>query len=59
MVQSLVVIYLFCCQLVDYLEENYAKELQQGATVLELGAGTGVVGVSMACMGARVVLTDR
>lgn len=31
----------------------------QGKRVVELGCGTGVVGVTMACLGAQVVLTDR
>jgi len=33
-------------------------KLAAGATVLELGSGTGVVGITAACLGARVVLTD-
>ena len=31
----------------------------QGKQVLELGCGTGVVGITMACLGAHAVLTDR
>lgn len=34
------------------------QRLQAGGTVLELGAGAGVVGLAAALMGARVALTD-
>lgn len=30
----------------------------QGKIVLELGCGTGIVGITAACLGARAVLTD-
>ena len=33
-------------------------EFMQGKRVLELGCGTGVVGIIAACLGARAVLTD-
>ncbi len=45
-------------RLVDFLDFNYREEMA-GAKVLELGTGTGVVGISAACMGAHAVLTDR
>uniref|UniRef100_A0A1D2AE27 Protein N-lysine methyltransferase METTL21A n=1 Tax=Auxenochlorella protothecoides TaxID=3075 RepID=A0A1D2AE27_AUXPR len=35
-----------------------AANLLQHVTLLELGSGTGVVGLSAACLGARVTLTD-
>jgi predicted nicotinamide N-methyase len=43
-----------------YLEANPREATAiQGASVLELGAGTGVLGLALAhCLGARVVLTD-
>ena len=33
-------------------------ELVYGKRVLELGCGTGIVGITAACLGARAVLTD-
>eukprot|EP00467_Chlorarachnion_reptans_P014086 CAMPEP_0114489682 /NCGR_PEP_ID=MMETSP0109-20121206/2024_1 /TAXON_ID=29199 /ORGANISM="Chlorarachnion reptans, Strain CCCM449" /LENGTH=207 /DNA_ID=CAMNT_0001666219 /DNA_START=337 /DNA_END=960 /DNA_ORIENTATION=- len=45
-------------RLVDYLEGNHRESLK-GARVLELGTGTGIVGISVATMGADVVMTDR
>eukprot|EP00954_Amorphochlora_amoebiformis_P019273 1331609-Amorphochlora_amoeboformis.AAC.2 len=34
------------------------RESITGAKVLELGTGTGIVGISVASMGANVVVTD-
>lgn len=31
----------------------------RGKRILEVGCGTGVVGITMACLGAQVMLTDR
>mmetsp|Transcript_5370 Transcript_5370/g.9002 ORF Transcript_5370/g.9002 Transcript_5370/m.9002 type:complete len:322 (+) Transcript_5370:128-1093(+) len=45
-------------RMVDYLEKNNRDSLR-GAKVLELGTGTGIVGISVASLGANVVLTDR
>jgi len=45
-------------RLIDFLEENHREEIK-GAKVLELGTGTGIVGISAATMGADVVMTDR
>ncbi|KDO25906.1 hypothetical protein SPRG_08847 [Saprolegnia parasitica CBS 223.65] len=46
--------------MVDYFSRNVrARQQLQGASVLELGSGTGLVGLALACMGpASVVLTD-
>ncbi|EQC28606.1 hypothetical protein SDRG_13685 [Saprolegnia diclina VS20] len=46
--------------MVDYFSRNgRARQQLQGASVLELGSGTGLVGLALACMGpASVVLTD-
>ena len=41
-----------------YLESAFAPTGLQGKAVVELGAGTGVVGLACAAMGARVTLTD-
>ncbi len=35
-----------------------AAELVKGRQVLELGCGTGVLGITLACLGAQVTLTD-
>eukprot|EP00468_Gymnochlora_sp_CCMP2014_P004541 CAMPEP_0167759924 /NCGR_PEP_ID=MMETSP0110_2-20121227/11295_1 /TAXON_ID=629695 /ORGANISM="Gymnochlora sp., Strain CCMP2014" /LENGTH=207 /DNA_ID=CAMNT_0007646367 /DNA_START=137 /DNA_END=760 /DNA_ORIENTATION=+ len=45
-------------RLISYLEEEHLESLQ-GAKVLELGTGTGIVGISVASMGADVLVTDR
>jgi len=45
-------------RLVDYLEKN-ERDMIRGSRVLELGTGTGIVGISVASMGAEVVVTDR
>ena len=36
----------------------HSRSIWQGASVLELGSGTGVVGLAAACLGAHVVATD-
>ena len=41
-----------------YLESAFAPTGLQGKAVVELGAGTGVVGLACAAKGARVTLTD-
>ena len=43
-----------------YLEHNpREQEALRGASVLELGAGTGILGIALAhCLGSHVVLTD-
>ena len=41
-----------------YLESAFAPTGLQGKAVVELGAGTGVIGLACAAMGARVTLTD-
>lgn len=35
-----------------------SAELVYGKRVLELGCGTGIVGITAACLGARAILTD-
>jgi predicted nicotinamide N-methyase len=43
-----------------YLEKKYAADLQmKGVNVIELGSGTGCVGLVAAALGARVILTDQ
>lgn len=37
---------------------SWQRRLAEGAKVLELGSGTGVMGISLAATGAQVVLTD-
>ncbi|XP_061642272.1 EEF1A lysine methyltransferase 3-like isoform X1 [Phyllopteryx taeniolatus] len=43
-------------QLCQYFEEQHVE--LRGRRVIELGAGTGVVGILAACLGADVTLTD-
>lgn len=38
--------------------QSWKHRIQAGARILELGAGTGVAGLSLAAVGAQVVLTD-
>ncbi|GAB5356994.1 hypothetical protein AAMO2058_000335700 [Amorphochlora amoebiformis] len=45
-------------RLIDFLEKEHRESIM-GAKVLELGTGTGIVGISVASMGANVVVTDR
>jgi predicted nicotinamide N-methyase len=43
-----------------YLEKKYAADSQmQGINVIELGSGTGCVGLVAAALGAHVILTDQ
>jgi len=44
-------------ELARYLVQNRASALR-GASVLEIGSGTGLVGITCACLGASVTLTD-
>lgn len=45
--------------LLQWLSEPQNRGLFEGKSVLELGSGTGIIGLSLAQMGARrVVLTD-
>ncbi|KAL1492942.1 hypothetical protein ABEB36_011103 [Hypothenemus hampei] len=46
--------------LAKYLEEIYKKNSKQfqNLTVVELGSGAGCVGLTAACFGAKVLLTD-
>ncbi len=44
-------------RMVDYFLSN--RHLVEGARVLELGTGTGMVGIATAMMGANVVLSDQ
>lgn len=46
-------------RLMEYLQENYLKELKNGSTVLELGCGLGLPGMVSCNLGADVVLTDQ
>lgn len=41
-----------------HLVQNRQGELK-GARVLEIGSGTGIVGLAAACLGAHVMLTDK
>ncbi|KAF0709557.1 hypothetical protein AaE_012836 [Aphanomyces astaci] len=48
------------CVLLKYLEHHYAPSNGlQGKRVVELGCGTGAVGLAAAMLGAHVVLTDQ
>ncbi|OWF52037.1 protein N-lysine methyltransferase METTL21A-like [Mizuhopecten yessoensis] len=42
--------------LCEYLEKN--KELVSGKTIIELGAGSGIVGIVAALLGGKVTITD-
>ncbi|WIA08336.1 hypothetical protein OEZ85_007777 [Tetradesmus obliquus] len=44
-------------RLSQHIVKNRTQELK-GARVLDLGSGTGIVGISAACLGAHVMLTD-
>jgi len=44
-------------RLSQHLVKNRGGELK-GARVLDLGSGTGIVGITAACLGAHVMLTD-
>ena len=49
------------CKLVLFKEYSAYDRIQIGEhppTILELGSGTGIVGLSLAALGASVVLTD-
>jgi len=41
-----------------YLEDHYGKKLRD-KNVIELGSGTGIVGITAALQGAKVILTDK
>jgi len=43
----------------QYLDIHYSEQLQNGATLLELGCGLGVPGMIAYQMGANVVVTDQ
>eukprot|EP01121_Diplochlamys_sp_Union-15-3_P013583 TRINITY_DN4240_c0_g1_i1.p1 TRINITY_DN4240_c0_g1~~TRINITY_DN4240_c0_g1_i1.p1 ORF type:complete len:207 (-),score=30.59 TRINITY_DN4240_c0_g1_i1:4-624(-) len=47
--------------LLKYLEnkDDFPTDFFKGKRVIELGAGTGVIGIALAFMGAEVILTDR
>ncbi|XP_038071851.1 protein N-lysine methyltransferase METTL21A-like [Patiria miniata] len=45
--------------LAEYLESNAQQLNLSGKSVIELGAGTGLVGTVAAVLGSKVVLTDR
>ncbi|KAJ9533804.1 hypothetical protein QJQ45_026888 [Haematococcus lacustris] len=45
-------------RLASHLQANRA-DLLRGARVLELGSGTGIVGITCAALGAHVLLTDK
>ncbi|KAF6263186.1 putative methyltransferase-domain-containing protein [Scenedesmus sp. NREL 46B-D3] len=44
-------------RLSQHIVKNRTQELK-GARVLDLGSGTGIVGIAAACLGAHVMLTD-
>lgn len=44
--------------LLDYLVQRFAAGQARGLNVLDMGCGTGLVGLSLARVGARVVATD-
>lgn len=45
--------------LASYLTGRYGKEYWQGKSVLELGAGVGLIGILLSALHAEVTLTDK
>lgn len=48
-----------CVRAVEYLDNNFTAELNNGASLLELGCGLGVPGMIARLLGGHVILTDQ
>ena len=44
---------------IKYMEQHYSADLGKGASVIELGCGTGIPGMCCRLMGAKVLLTEQ